>query len=226
MFQVIRSKDCLNMEGLHEVANFKAKDKQMRKLLGLLVLVSGMAISQEMDTVTLDTMKKVPTYFGGVFLEMGGKMAPNPPGVSLTQFIGAGIQYNKWSLGFLVNDFKGTTQRFLIFPNGFELEYKYGGPVVGFSYLQTRWIEASIQTSYSLGDMTWRNIVNQEDFIRSEFSLFAVSTKLEFIRLRYVRPYFNLGYQQMSGLNLAGVENADFSGFFLGLGLRLGYFNQ
>jgi hypothetical protein len=198
----------------------------MRKILGLLLLISGIAMGQEMDTLSIDTAKKVPTYFGGVYLEMGGKLAPNPPGVNLMQFFGAGIQYNRWSTGFLIYNFKGTTQRFLIFPNVFELEYRYGGPFVSFNLIELRWIAISVQATFAHGDMTWRNTDNQQDQLRDEFNMTILSMTLETGWLRFASPYFQAGYQQMSDLDLSDLENSDFSGFFFGVGFRVGYFNQ
>lgn len=214
------------MEGLHEVANFNAKDLLMRKILGLLLLISAMAMSQEMDSLAVDTIKKAPAYFGGVYLEMGGMAAPNPPGVSLTQFLGAGIQYDRWSAGFLVYNFKGTTQRLLIFPNVFELEYRYGGPFVSFNSTPSKWIDMVIQGSFTAGDMIWRNTEKQEDFLRDEFIISTIFLKMETGRLRFLRPFIKMGYQHMTGLSLRDLDNSDFSGFFFGVGVRVGYFNQ
>lgn len=226
MFQVIRSKDCLIAEGLHGVVKFELKVLQMKKILGLLVLVSGLALGQDIDTVVLDTTKRIPNYFGGVSFDVGIKLAPNPPGINEAHYLGAGIQYNKWSFGFMVYDFKGTIERQLIFPNVFELAYRYGGPQISFEIQETKWANIYTQISYSKGDMTWRNIEDDKDFLRSEFDMWTFSMKLETDRLRFVRPYLNGGYQHLSKLKLNGLSDSDFSGFFFGLGVRLGYFNQ
>ncbi|MFK7953420.1 MAG: hypothetical protein AB8B73_11285 [Ekhidna sp.] len=198
----------------------------MKKILGLLVFISGLAMGQELDSVVIDTVKKVPNYFGGVYLETGANLTPHPPGINLVSFIGGGIQYNRWSIGFRAYDFQGTIERFLIFPNIFELEYRYGGVLTSFDAVQSKWINASVTTSFYKGDMVWREILRREDFLRGKFNLWTLGAKVEMVRLRFLRPYINAGYQQMTGLELSGVENDEFSGFFYGVGLRIGFFNQ
>lgn len=198
----------------------------MRKILGLLVLISGLAFGQEIDTIAMDTVRQIPNYFGGVYFEIGAKLAPNPPSINQTNFIGGGVQYNRWSVGFMVSNFQGTTERFVIFPNVFSLEYKYGGPNMSFDVIQSDWVRLATYASFELGDMTWRNESDDEDFLRSEFNMLTFGAKAEMSKLRFIRPYLNAGYQKMSALDLSGVEDEEFSGFFLGVGLRIGYFNQ
>lgn len=199
---------------------------EFRKILGLIVLLSGSAFGQSMDTLAADTIRKIPENFIGAYFDSGSKLAPNPPGINQTNFLGGGIQYNSWSLGFSVYNFNGTTKRFLIFPNVFELDYRYGGPRVSYRLYSSKWLDVIGETSYYKGDMTWKNSDDGEDFLRSEFNIWILGLKLEVGKWQFLRPYLNIGYQQMFDLNLYGVEDEEFSGFFFGVGLRLGYFNQ
>jgi len=79
---------------------------------------------------------------------------------------------------------------------------------------------------YYQGDMTWRNLVDQEDFLRDEFQMVKVGLRGEYLKVRFIKPYIEAGYQQMRGLNLAETDAGRFSGFHFGVGVRVGYFNQ
>lgn len=217
--------------GLHGVVKFGLKVLQMKRILGLLVLISGLAVGQEMDTIRIDSAivdstKLIPANKVGIYLVLAGKAAPNLSRLNVTEFYGGGVQYNKWSLGFMIREFVGGTKRYLIFPNLFSLNYRYGGPILSFNFYESRWVDLFAQTSFASGDMVWRNTSTKEDFLRDKFFMSMLSVKVETGRFRYVRPFLNVGYQQMTGLELSGVNQNQFSGFFFGGGLRLGYFNQ
>lgn len=199
----------------------------MRKLAGLIILIAGFAQAQELDTVALDTAKKLPPpYYGAIYVDAMVHIGPNLAGLNISSAVGFGVQYEKWTLGFSQFNFQGADEGFIIFPNLFELDYRYGGPQIGYAVHQSEWIRGQLQLSYYWGDMLWREKETKNDFLRDEFTMISVASRIELNKIRYAKPYFIVGYQQLNDLSLAATNNEDFSGVFFGLGIRIGYFNQ
>ncbi|WP_370089504.1 hypothetical protein [Ekhidna sp.] len=199
----------------------------MKKILCLLVLVSFTSLAQEMDSLAVDSLEKVPPpYYGGVYLIGGVSFEPAAPERNFLGEVGVGIQYERWMLGFSRVDFLGTAQSLLVFPNVFELKYRYGGPYASYSFYQDEKIDLILQAGYFMGDLLWREAGEQQDFIRDEFTLMKIGLAGELSVFRYAKPRLSIGYQQMKDLDLNGVSNDDFTGLYISFGIRLGYFNQ
>ena len=199
----------------------------MKKILCLLVFMSSLASAQEVDSLAIDSLEKLPPpYYGGVYLLGGISFEPSTPERNFFGSVGIGVQYERWMLGFSRVDFLGTSQSLLIFPNVFELKYRYGGPHISFTFFQHEKVNMILQAEYYKGDLLWREVGEQQDFLRDEFALSKIGLTGELSVLRYIKPQLSIGYQQMYDLDLNSVREDDFSGLFLSVGVRLGYFNQ
>ena len=211
----------------------------MKKILGifLLTLVWFSGYSQVQDTIPLDSMaldslpqdsivKEPPAYVLGGYGFAEFQIAPNYRGYNESVGLGIAVQYNRWVLGFSVVDFKGVIEDLVIFPSVFELDYRYAGPFVGYEVLKAYDFSLDVQASFQLGDMIWRRKETGEDFLRSEYSITTIRTKIEYDRLRFIKPYMQVGYQLANNLDLELVNNSDFEGFVFVFGLQIGYFNQ
>ena len=209
----------------------------MKKLFGLLVFFSTTLFSQDLDTLMVDSIamdslgidsveKEPPPFYGAIYLTGEVRIAPHFNGVNGATALGVGIQYNRWQLGFNIYDFQGTIESLIIFPNVFSLDYRYAGPTLGFELYDDDWFSLDMAASFGLGDMIWRDVRNDTDFFRDEFSILSIGLSADLDRVRYVKPYFTLGYQQTNNLVLERVENNEFTGVFFVFGIRLGYFNQ
>lgn len=200
------------------------------------MIIAGNALSQELDslsmdsiaidTVLLDTIQEPPPYYGGAYVFGEGQISPHYTGYNNAISMGIGIQYNRWIGTFSVVDFEGRIEEFLIFPNVFELDYRYGGPSIGYELYDGYWISWDLTASIFFGDMIWRNKRRNEDFLRDKFSLMVLSTKVDFDAIRYFKPYLKIGYQKPNNLDLTLVENSDFTGLVFVFGIQVGYFNQ
>ncbi|MEO9870070.1 hypothetical protein [Ekhidna sp.] len=204
----------------------------MKKLFLIFTLISSLASAQELDSLALDTLaldtleKPLPPYYGGIFFEVKGSLEPSTPEKNILSGYGVGIQYKKWIIGFNRFDTQGKVEALVIFPNIFELKYRYGGPFIAFSAIETSSLSIIFRAGYYQGDMTWQRKEDEEAFLRDEFTLLKGAIIGEFSRFRYAKPYISIGLQEMKDLDLASVENEDFSGLFFAVGLRIGYFNQ
>lgn len=204
----------------------------MQKLFWALLLFPFLSWTQEVDTVAMDTAaidsieKDPPPYYLGIYALGGGSFEPSSPNYNLVSMFGAGVQYERWSMAFTIHDFQGTLQSFVVFPNVFDLNYRYGGLRTSFRFFDNDQVGLSVSAGYYKGDMTWKNVEDGQDFLRDEFSLMKFGVVGEFLKFRFIKPYCIIGYQKMLNLNLSDVSENDFSGAYIGLGVKVGYFNQ
>lgn len=200
----------------------------MKKLFGLLLFFFGLEVcAQEIDSLQVDTLEKAPpANYIGVYGSFDLQLTPNINKRNGVISPGFGLRYNKWVLGFSQTTFIGTTSNYVIFPNVFNLEYRHAGLEVGYEIYESQWMTIQVQASYRWGDMVWEDSETQADFLRDKFNMQRLAVVVEVDKIRYIKPYLIIGYQKMNDLSLARVSNVDFSGLFLGLGARIGYFNQ
>lgn len=201
----------------------------MKKLFCIIVLFPLLAMAQdqqELDSAVVDTAEVVlPPYYLGVYLDAAISNEPSAPNRNFMRELGLGVQYERWVITFSRHDFLGVFENYVVFPNVFEMNYRYGGIAVAYNLYRKEWVGLMAKVGYYKGDMVWKNS-NEVDFLRDTFSLVRGDIQLEMGKLRYVRPYLSLGYQKMQDLKLSSVSNADFSGIYAKVGLRVGFFNQ
>lgn len=201
-----------------------------------MMLMSSLAYSQDLDTLAmdslsadsllLDSIKEPPPYYAGIYLIGEAKISPHYNGYNFALSYGAGFQYQKWSIGFTVTEFEGIQEEFVIFPNVFRLDYRYGGPNVGYEIVRDSQMSLDLYASFQLGDMVWERAEPSERVFRDKFSVMSISTQVSFNRVRYIKPYIRVGYQKMNNLILERVNSSDFTGFVFVFGMQIGYFNQ
>ncbi len=200
---------------------------KMKRLFWIMLLISGFASAQELDSLVADTTEiEPPPYYLGFYVDAGASFEASIPESNFFSVIGIGGQYQNWMIGFYRYDFQGTTKSFVVFPNSFELKYRYAGVYIGYQFYQNDLLNVSIGGSYNKGDAVWRSLEDGQDFLRDEFDLVKVGLRIEIGKIRYLKPHATIGYQKMNGLDLANVEESDFSGLFIAAGIRIGYFNQ
>lgn len=199
----------------------------MKKFLWILCFVSGFASAQELDTIAMDTSEiELPPYYLAVYIDGGASYEASTPRNNFFSIAGVGIQYERWVVGFNRYDFHGTIESFVVFPNTFELKYRYAGITLGYRLVKHDWYKIFAGFSYNRGDMVWRNQEDGQDFLRDEFNMIKLGLNAEFSNFKYARPYISAGYQKMQDLNISRLEESNFSGLFIAAGIRIGYFNQ
>ena len=198
----------------------------MKRIGYLLLIVSSSIYAQEIDTLQVDTVKKVPKHLIGVQASLGVNWSPNPQGLDLTNVYSIGFRYDRFSIGWNVFFFGGENREQLIFPNWFDLDYAHGGGYLTYVIHASENMEIALLGSFSAGDMVWELSDTNEDFFREKINFFRFGTEVEYPALKYVRPSVQLGYQTMSEIGLPGLTSDDFTGFFVGFNVKVGYFNQ
>lgn len=234
---VICSKDFESSIWLHDVINFKEELKIMKQVVVLFLMVlSGIGYGQDLsgtlpdsvkiDSVMQDTIVDVPANYRGVYLKFSKMYAPHYNGYNHSSSFGLGLQNNRWRLEFNIIDFRQSIQEFVIFPNQFELDYRYAGTAVAYRVIKRENFNADMVATLARGDMLWSVADTGLDFLRDEFTLYSITTDISSNHLRFVIPYISFGYQGMRNLNLERVKSSDFAGFIFVFGVQIGYFNQ
>ncbi|MEP1033591.1 hypothetical protein [Ekhidna sp.] len=199
----------------------------MKKYFWITFLISGFVSAQETDTLAYDTVEiEPPVHYLGLYINGGLSFEASTPRNNFFSILGVGAQYDRWSLDFKRFDFQGTIQSFVVFPNTFELKYRYAGINLAYQLYNQDNLDLFVGISYNKGDMVWRNLEDGQDFLRDEFNLIKMGLRGEFAKFRYVKPHISIGYQKMSNLNISRLEENNFSGLFVAAGIRMGYFNQ
>ncbi len=205
-----------------------------KRTICVIFILPFLGYTQEVDSLSTDSLALAldtveiapPPYYLGVYLEGGISIEPSAPDRNVMAYWGGGMQYQKWAVGFSIYEFQGSFESFVIFPNVFDLKYRYGGPNIGYYFFMNRKINISANISYLRGDMIWRDKEDGQDFFRDEFDMLKAGLKFEFGKIRYLKPYVSVGYQRIRNLELTGLMADDFTGVNYSIGIRLGYFNQ
>lgn len=199
----------------------------MRKFLVLFLFVSAGAFAQELDSLVSDTIpKELPKHLIGGYFFLGYTQSPGPTNSSLLPTVGAGVRYDRFEVGVSFSAFSDDHVERLIFPNFFSLVYAYGGAYVAYNLFESKHVHLGPIAMLQVGDLLWERDDIKTDFASDRFSLWKLGLKIETPYLRYVRPELIIGYQSMSEILLPKLERDNFTGFFVGFNVKIGYFNQ
>ena len=199
----------------------------------LLVLVPLMMFSwkvsgQEQDTVAVEEKPSPKIYREPAPWAVYGEgvlMAnPTPDRHQLSSEIGLGVKVGPLTVGGFIHTFHGDIQRILVFPNEFNLYYKYGGGYVGLQFLDQKRIFSELKLKVGHGDMVWQRSDNRRNLDRDTFWVGQPELQIGYKTNRYFQVFFLCGYRFIKDLNIIKYETSDFSGVILGLGLKAGIF--
>lgn len=204
-----------------------ARLSDMKKLSFLFLLFSSLLNAQELDSVMVDSIiVEEPKDLFGIYLSLGTTQTPDPVGSSSLGTFDVGIRYKNFESSFVFAAYEDGYQSRIIFPNDFDLLYAYGGGTFAYYLLNSQYYSVAPFVGIYSGDMVWERSDSKEDVFRDKFGLLQIGLKVESPFLRFIRPEFRIGYQAITNLELTGLNNKDFSGIFIGLNVKVGYFNQ
>jgi len=165
-------------------------------------------------------------YSWGVYVGITSSTSPNPGGFeNVISFLG-GLQYKFLLIEAGLYSYQGNYSKRLIFPNEFRINYLYGSGALGFRFINSRWVELSSLLTVGNGDMLWERSTNFENLFSDKFWIIKPEIRLEITPTKFTRIFTGVGYQSMQGLELSQLENSDFSGVFIQIGLKLGYYQK
>ncbi len=165
-------------------------------------------------------------YNWGAYLGITSSASPNPEGVENVISLLGGMQYKFLILEVGLYSYQGNYSHRLIFPNEFRINYLYGSGAVGLRFINNRWIELSSLLTVGNGDMLWERSSNFENLFSDKFWIIKPEIRLEITPAKFTRVITGVGYQYMQGLELSQLENSDFSGLFIQIGLKIGYYQK
>lgn len=199
----------------------------MRKFLILFLFVSLGVSAQKLDSLATDSLiKEPPKHLVGGFVFLGINQSPGPAGSTTLANAGVGVRYDKFEGGVSFSFLQDDYERRIVFPNSFSLAYAHGGVYFSYYLIESNNIHVAPIASVQFGDIVWERVDNNADFAREKFTLFQIGAKIESPYLRHIRPELILGYQSMSEIVIPELERQNFTGFFVGFNVKVGYFNQ
>lgn len=162
-------------------------------------------------------------YDFAVYGALAGLAGPNPDGLDGHVRYSGGIVVKKLILEANLTAFQGKYRIPLIFPNDFQINYIHAGMDIGYYFLVEEQYELSILVGYSRGDMLWERSDNFENLFRDEFNVLSAKIRGEGMLIKEARVFAELGYQQMTGLELTQLTSSDFSGLTAAIGIKVGF---
>ncbi|MEP5612682.1 MAG: hypothetical protein ABJP45_10560 [Cyclobacteriaceae bacterium] len=199
----------------------------MRKFLVVFLFLSGSAFAQELDSLQTDTIPKPPPkHLIGGYVFAGVTGSPGPVDRSTLPTVGLGVRYDKFEAGASFSAFTNDYVKRLVFPNFFSLIYAQGGAYFAYNFFESDILHVAPMVMLQVGDIVWERDDTKVDFASDRFKLWQIGLKVETPYLRYVRPEIVLGYQHMSEIVVPQLGRENFTGFFMGFNVKVGYFNQ
>lgn len=205
----------------------------MRILISFLLIASLTELmAQEIQRDSLQTEADTTAHFNllgfpeefGVFAEAMMEATPGPQTYYPAHQLGFGLTYKRLVVGGYIHSLKRSYESIFVFPNLFEVDYKYGGCYLGMHVFRSRPFEVDLRVNYGRGDMVWQQAESGNDFIRDEYSILKPELLVSYVPLKYVKVFITSGFRKMYNLSIPDLNNEEFSGFTLGLGIKAGFY--
>lgn len=206
----------------------KVINQKMKKYLLLLFLtgVLGTATRSFAQSDSLEVEKKrsplaIKGYIGGVY--ENAPVAPshtNSFGFQTAVILKDHIEVGFYNLSYSKENYRER----LIFPNAFQMNYKHAGFIVGYRTNLDREYEFNVESKIGFGEVKWAQVDNGDAFLTDKFSVLQLQTSVDYLLANFLALNAFLGYRWMKQLDITGLTNDDFNGFYFGLAVKLGKF--
>ena len=197
-------------------------------LLLTLLLVALIGQAQETDTLQTETIPETGFWpnVTSLYFGVGTEAAPTPAGIEPSLQWQLGGSYKKWHIGFVFTDYLGVYEQRLIFPNQFSMLYRHGGVFLGREIWRSNFFRIHGLIQWSHGDVVWQRNSTGEDVFRDKMTIWQPGLQLEINPEFLASGYVNVGYRQVSTLELPDLSSEDFSGLVVQFGVRIGLFRK
>lgn len=195
-----------------------------------LTLVAYPLLAQETDSVAVlpelseETTRKERIGDAGIFLATSRLYAPFTKGFQQSITMEAGGYLRSIIAGTFLVVFDGEYTESVIFPNTFRINYLYGGGYVGYRFVINPEMVITSKIQLARGDMIWERTGNFQNVFRDEMMVYQPHLQFEYSPLRFMGITAGAGYRLVSDLSLPDITSADFSGWYMGAGIKIGYF--
>lgn len=168
----------------------------------------------------------LPTDIGkfGIYLEGTYSEVPGPASIYPLYQLGFGITLNRFFAGAFISEVQKVYEHTLVFPNTFEMTYKYGGAYLGSHVIRRKPFEIDIRMSLGKGDMVWQQKDRNRLLLRDEYYVYQPELQVVYVPITYLKIFLSGSYRIIDQLNIQGVNQGELSGLVYGFGIRLGFY--
>jgi hypothetical protein len=139
-------------------------------------------------------------------------------------FYGMGLEYKRLLFGFYYRELISSTEKRVVFPNNFSLHSSSGGGYLGYRIVDKKLLGLSARVQLGSGDILWRRVDNETDFVRDVFTEVKPEILLEFEPTIITQLYIGIGYKHISDFDIPSFNRNDISGITITGGIKLGFF--
>jgi hypothetical protein len=181
------------------------------------------SIQAEMqDSVWLNLPTEIGQY--GVFAEGSIFTVPGPGGTQKLKRLGSGVCIQRLLIGGFVSEVDETYEKELIFPNTYQMNYKYGGGYIGMHIVQKKPFEIDIKFGMAWGDIVWRKKETDENFLQDRFTVLLPELSLVYVPITYLKLFATAGYRNINNMDISRIEPTELNGMTFGLGISVGFY--
>ncbi|WP_176214829.1 hypothetical protein [Reichenbachiella faecimaris] len=164
---------------------------------------------------------KIGGYIAGVF-----ERAPVSPGQTNSFGLQTAVILKKHlQLGFYGMSYTNNSYREqLIFPNTFQMNYKHAGVLLGYRiHLDTK-VAFNVESKLGLGEVKWIQLERGSPFLANKFQMIHLQASIDYLITNFLVINAFIGHRWMNGLDITGLNNDDFKGWYFGMALKVGKF--
>lgn len=192
----------------------------------VLAFVFGLGWSSQAQTDTLKTEKvKKPMMLKG-YVAAAYENAPVASDRTSSFGVQAGLIFRKhfqigfYGLNFSSNEFRKS----LIFPNTFQMNYKHAGFLLGYRTDLDKNYQFNFESKVGFGEVKWDQVETGYHFLADKFQMTHLQIGADYLLTKHLAVNAFAGYRWMYGLDITGLTNEEFSGWYYGLALKAGLF--
>lgn len=199
----------------------------MRKvvLLSLFaVLIGDVVFAQNDSTVT----KSKHSFISGGYVHAKLERSRVSGLTSFNPVFGAAIiLMNHIDLGFFSTWYDGDELvETIVFPNEFDMSYRYGGLIIGYHTMLEERYQLAIRVRAGRGEVLWERLDSGLNLVSDKMLIIEPQVSFGYVLNKFLAAEVYAGYRKMSDLDIPELKNEDFNGFQFGFGIKAGLVNS
>jgi len=137
---------------------------------------------------------------------------------------GASILINgHYEVGFFGTwNISGDLVQQIIFPNDYDMNYIYGGLVVGYRSKSIGSFNFFLESRFGHGEVIWEELETGRNVLSDKMYTFEPQIGVDYSPIKFAKINVFAGYRIMNGLEIVNLTNSDFNGIRYGFLLKIG----
>lgn len=167
------------------------------------------------------------TWISGAYVQIAMEHSKVNDLTSFNPVLAAAIIVKRnFDLGFFATWYDGNGfVRPLIFPNFFDMSYRYGGGFIGYHRLFDNRFLVGLRMRVGHGEVLWERLDSGENLTSDKMLVLEPQATVGYV-FKYVGIEGYVGYRNVSDLEIPELVNADFNGLQYGISIKLGFLNK